>query len=98
MTTDKPADVATTDLTAVTEALFRALHNEGDGGIWESFDAKNALAVAQALTPSVEALIRAERAAAVQAAADEADLWADDDDARNAIADWPTARAEGGAV
>jgi hypothetical protein len=38
----------------IEETLFRVLHNEGDGGIWESFDAKNARLVAQALVPTVQ--------------------------------------------
>ena len=33
------------------EALVRFLHNEGDGGIWESFDRANAETVADALAP-----------------------------------------------
>lgn len=44
------------------DAIFAALHNEGDGGIWEHFDATNAHTVAAGLAPAIEA-------AAIQAGA-----------------------------
>lgn len=54
-----------------TARLADALHNEGDGGIWEHFDRRNAEIVAAGVAPTVAALVAEAVASALHETADD---------------------------